>query len=609
MATTESVNIESDELRERYRIEREKRLLPDGHDQYLEPIGRFAHLREDPYSNLDQREPFTDEVTVAIIGGGFAGLSAGARLKEAGIDDLILIESGGDVGGVWYWNRYPGAMCDTAAMVYLPLLEETNYYPSEKYVQGYEIHAHAQRIATTFGLYDNALFSTKVEDLSWNEDLNRWIIKTNRGDEITAQFVAMGTGPMHHPKLPGISGIEDFKGHMFHTARWDYDYTGGDRTGKPLKGLSDKRVGIIGTGATAVQCIPHLAASAGDLYVFQRTPSSIDIRNNRPLTDDDFAELDSGWQREWLINFATLQGGGFADADLVKDGWTDIAIRIRDRIVQRLQDNPGSELPDVWLEAFAESDDEKMNEIRGRVDSIISNQTTAEALKPWYRQLCKRPCFHDEYLQSFNNPNTHLIDTDGKGVQQIDETGVWANGEHYELDCIILASGFEVHIVHNAHYETYGKNGKSLNEHWEGGMKSLHGINIHGFPNLFILGLAQGGSLVANVTHNFTESASAIAAMVGSCIAKGSETLEPTAEAEHAWVNRLEVQDRGFLGNCTPGYYNNEGSPASDRDLFSTARFPEGPVAFFDYLRDWTTNGNFEGLEFSPPSLNTKHAE
>ena len=326
MATIENINIEAEQLRERYRIEREKRLLSDGHNQYLEPTGRFAHLLEDPYSKLESREPFTNEVTVAIIGGGFAGLSAGARLKQAGIEDVMLIESGGDVGGVWYWNRYPGAMCDTAAMVYLPLLEETNYFPSKKYVQGYEIHAHAQRIATTFGLYDNALFSTKVEDLSWNEDLNRWVIKTNRGDAIKAQFVAMGTGPMHHPKLPGISGIEDFKGHMFHTARWDYEYTGGDRTGEPLDGLSDKRVGIIGTGATAVQCIPHLAASAGDLFVFQRTPSSIDIRNNRSLTDEDFADLDEGWQREWLINFATLQAGGFADADLVKDGWTDIAI-------------------------------------------------------------------------------------------------------------------------------------------------------------------------------------------------------------------------------------------------------------------------------------------
>ena len=599
MAIKSETITDAETLRERYQIEREKRLRNDGPDQYIEPTGRFAHLLEDPYIEITNREPRKDEVTVAIIGGGFAGLCAGARLKEAGITDVAIIESGGDVGGVWYWNRYPGAMCDTAAMVYLPLLEETNYFPSAKYVQGHEIHAHAQRIAETFNLYEGALLSTSVEEARWNESINRWVIKTNRGDELKAQFLAMGTGPMHNPKLPGIPGIEEFTGHMFHTARWDYEYTGGDRTGSPMERLSDKRVGIIGTGATAVQCIPHLSATAGDLYVFQRTPSSVDIRDNRPLTDEDFSDLQAGWQREWLINFATLQSGGFADKDLVQDGWTDIAIRIRNRIIARMQDTPGLDLQDVWLDAFSESDDEKMNEIRARVNTIVNDETTAESLKPWYRQLCKRPCFHDEYLQAFNNPRTHLIDTDGKGVELIDETGVWANGQHYELDCIVLASGFEVHIVHTAHYETYGRHSESLNDHWDGGMKSLHGINVNGFPNLFILGLAQGGSLVANVTHNFSESASAIAAMISGCLEKGCEVLEPTAEAESKWVDRLEVQDRGFLANCTPGYYNNEGHTTSDRDLFSTARFPEGSVAFFDYLSDWVSDGEFEGISFS----------
>jgi cation diffusion facilitator CzcD-associated flavoprotein CzcO len=599
MAKTDSVDMSPEELRERYKVEREKRLRIDGEDQYLEPTGRFAHLTEDPYVEQTYRTPRTEEVTVAIIGGGFAGLTTGARLKEAGIEDIILIEGGGDVGGVWYWNRYPGAMCDTAAMVYLPLLEETKYFPTEKYVQGYEIHAHAQRIATTFGLYDNALLSTKVDEIAWDENISRWIIKTNRGDELKAQFVAMGTGPMHNPKLPGIPGIEDFQGHMFHTARWDYDYTGGDRSGEPLNGLSDKRVGIIGTGATAVQCIPHLSATAGDLFVFQRTPSSVDERNNRPLTTEDFIDLQPEWQREWLNNFATLQSGGFADKDLVKDGWTDIAIRIRDRIVESLQDQPGADLHDVWLEAFGDSDDEKMNEIRSRIETIVTDNSIAEDLKPWYRQLCKRPCFHDQYLQSFNNSNTHLIDTDGKGVERIDESGVWVNGEHFELDCIVLASGFEVHIVHSAHYETYGRNGKSLTDHWESGMKSLHGINVHGFPNLFILGLAQGGSLVANVTHNFSESALAITEMIRGCINNGYNSLEPTVEAERKWVDSLEVQDRGFLAHCTPGYYNNEGHPTSDGDLFTTARYPEGSVAFFNYLSDWANSGKFEGLEFS----------
>ena len=312
------------DLRAKYQEERDKRLRPEGNAQYLEPTGKFAHFLDDPYTEVVPREPLEDEVTVAVIGAGFAGLVTGARLKEAGIENVRLIDGGGDVGGAWYWNRYPGAMCDTAAMIYLPLLEETGHMPSQKYTMAPEIFGHAQRIATTFDLYDNALFSTQVTALDWDESIDRWIISTDRGDKIRAQFVTMGTGPLHRPKLPGVPGIDSFEGHCFHTSRWDYEYTGGDPSGAPLTKLADKRVGIIGTGATSVQCIPHLARGAQELFVFQRTPSSIDVRNNHAIDPEEFAALGAGWQKEWAINFATLQTGGFTDVDLVKDGWTDI---------------------------------------------------------------------------------------------------------------------------------------------------------------------------------------------------------------------------------------------------------------------------------------------
>ena len=431
--------IDREALRVRYREERGKRLRPDGNDQYLQPTGRFAWLLDDPYVEPFHRAPVSDEVTVAIIGGGFAGLVTGARLKEAGVDDVRVIEGGGDVGGAWYWNRYPGAMCDTAAMIYMPLLEETGHLPSQKYTLANEIFGHARRIATHFGLYDNALFSTEVTSLEWDEASARWIIRTNRDDEMRAGFVVMGTGPLHRPKLPGIPGIETFAGRAFHTSRWDYDYTGGDAAGAALENLADKRVGIIGTGATAVQCIPHLARSAKELYVFQRTPSSIDVRNNQKIEPDWFTTLEPGWQQKWLMNFAILQTGGFADEDLVKDGWTDISQRIRDRVVADMGEDFG---PESIERAYEASDDEKMTEIRARVDAIVSDPATADALKPWYRQLCKRPCFHDEYLQAYNEPGTHLVDTNGRGVDRIDETGVIVAGVHYELDCLIFASGF-----------------------------------------------------------------------------------------------------------------------------------------------------------------------
>jgi cation diffusion facilitator CzcD-associated flavoprotein CzcO len=540
-----------------------------------------------------------DEVTVAIIGGGFAGLVTGARLKEAGVDDVRVIEGGGDVGGAWYWNRYPGAMCDTAAMIYMPLLEETGHVPSQKYTLADEIFGHARRIATHFGLYDNALFSTEVTGLEWDEASARWIIRTNRGDEMRARFVVMGTGPLHRPKLPGIPGIETFAGRAFHTSRWDYDYTGGGAAGAALENLADKRVGIIGTGATAVQCIPHLARSAKELYVFQRTPSSIDVRNNQPIEADWFTTLEPGWQQKWLMNFAILQTGGFADEDLVKDGWTDISQRIRDRVVADMGEDFG---PESIERAYEASDDEKMTEIRARVDAIVGDPATAEALKPWYRQLCKRPCFHDEYLQAYNEPGTHLVDTDGKGVDRIDETGVFVGGVHYELDCLIFASGFEVgtDYARRSGFETLGRGGLKLSEHWADGMQSMHGIHVHGFPNVFILGPSQGANLISNIPHNLTEAATTIAAVTSHALEVGADEVEVTETAEQAWVRLLESSARSILGNpdCTPGYYNNEGKPLGRRERLNASGYPEGPVAYFEYIDAWRRSGDFSGLEF-----------
>lgn len=590
-----------DALRARYRAERDKRLRPDGNDQYLEPKGRFAHLLEDPWAQRTERDPVHEDVTVAIVGGGFGGLTTGARLKEAGVEDVRIIEGGGDFGGAWYWNRYPGAMCDTAAMVYLPLLEETGHMPTQKYTMATEIFEHARRIAEQFGLYDGALLSTQVTGLEWDEASCRWLVRTDRGDGLRARFVAMGTGPLHRPKLPGIPGIETFEGHAFHTSRWDYHYTGGDPAGAPMTGLAGKRVGIIGTGATAVQCIPPLGRDAAELFVFQRTPSAIDERNNHPIDPEEFAALEPGWQRRWLENFATLQTGQFADEDLVKDGWTDIAQRIRDRIVAAVTAGEAF-TPETIQRAYEDSDDEKMEEIRARVDSIVQDPATAEALKPWYRQLCKRPCFHDEYLQTFNLPNVHLVDTDGLGVERIDASGAWVDGEHHELDCIVFASGFEVgtEYARRSGYETVGRGGITLSECWGEGMRSLHGLHVHGFPNLFVIGLTQGANLISNITHNLTEAATTIAAVVGRAEELGAVEVEVTEEAEGGWVDLIRGSEIAFLGNpdCTPGYYNNEGQPIGEKQKLNAAGYPAGPVAYFGYIDRWRRTGEFEGLEF-----------
>ena len=484
-------------------------------------------------------------------------------------------------------------------MIYMPLLEETGHMPSEKYAHAPEILAQCQRIGRQYGLYDNALFHTEVEDLSWDEAQSRWMIRTNRGDAFTASFIGLGTGPLHVPKLPGIPGIEDFKGHAFHTSRWDYDYTGGDPSGALMEKLADKRVAIIGTGATSVQAVPHLARACQALYVVQRTPSSVDVRANAPIDPDWFKSVaEPGWQQRWLENFTANQGGNITEVDLVMDGWTDLSRRIRSRINEL---PPEERSPFKMLAAFEDSDFEKMEEIRARVDSIVADTETAQKLKAWYRQLCKRPCFHDAYLQAFNTPGTHLVDTDGKGVEAITEKGFVVAGVEYEVDCIIYASGFEVGtpFEQRAGFDLTGRGGLKLSEAWGEGMKSLHGIHVRDFPNAFFVQPTQGANLISNIPHNLTESGRTIAMTIRHALDQGAKEVEVTAEAQEAWVNLLLTGMGRMLGapDCTPGYYNNEGQDPGPAARLNVG-YPQGASAFFKYIDGWRNSGAFEGLAF-----------
>ncbi|HVN85275.1 MAG TPA: NAD(P)/FAD-dependent oxidoreductase [Candidatus Binatia bacterium] len=595
---TEPANFgfDPDALRAKYRAERDKRLRPDGNDQYLEVTGGFAHFVDDPYVEPGfTRAPLTDEVDVVVIGGGFGGLLAGARLREAGIDDIRVIEKGGDFGGTWYWNRYPGAQCDVESYIYLPLLEELNYVPTEKYARAPEILAHSQAIGRKYDLYRGACLQTEVTEMRWDEPSARWIIATDRGDRMHARFVVMSNGPLNRPKLPGIRGIESFKGHSFHTSRWDYAYTGGDSNGN-LTGLRGKRVGIIGTGATAVQCVPHLGAAAKHLYVFQRTPSSIDVRGNR-RTDPEWAtSLRPGWHQQRMDNFNILVTGGFQEEDLVSDGWTDI---IRKLLVMVRNDEGGQVSRDGIAKTMELADFQKMEQIRARVDSIVRDKRTAEALKPYYRQFCKRPCFHDEYLQTFNRPNVTLVNTDGQGVERITEKGVVAGGVEWAVNCLIYATGFEVGTDYSrrAGYQIYGRNGLSLTEKWRDGVATLHGMFSRGFPNCFIMGPQQTGFTV-NYPHMLNEQSQHITYIIKHAVDHAVRTVEVSEDAEKEWVDtiiRMAVLAQDFLENCTPGYYNNEGKP-SERAV-RNGFYGGGSVEFFRILHEWRATGKLKGLE------------
>jgi len=594
------LDFDPDALHAKYLAERDKRLRDDGIGQYVEVKAEFSHYVDDPYVEPGfTREPLFDEVEFAVIGGGFGGLLMGARLREAGFERIRMVENAGDFGGTWYWNRYPGAMCDVESYVYLPLLEELGYIPKHKYSFAPEILEHSRNIARHYRLYDDALLQTSITGLTWDEGVGRWIVETNRGDRFKAQYVAMANGPLSRPKLPGIPGINEFKGHTFHTSRWDYRYTGGDSSGG-LAGLKDKRVGIIGTGATAIQCVPHLGEWAKELYVFQRTPSSVDVRNNAPTDPEWAASLELGWQKRRRDNFNTLVSGGDADEDLVHDGWTDIFRNLTGAAAKEASRKLGRRLTrEERAELMQVADYRKMNQVRARVDAIVKDPATAAALKPWYRQFCKRPCFHDEYLDTFNRSNVTLVDTYGRGVEALTRTGVVANGREHQVDCLIFATGFEVgtSYTRRAGYDITGRGGVTLSEHWANGLRTLHGLTAHGFPNCFFLGFTQT-AITISVPQALNEQADHVAHVVSEARKRGASVLEPTAEAEEAYVQEVRSLARlgeRFYMECTPGYYNSEGQ-AGNRNGFFSDMYGAGPIRFFQVLEGWRADGRLAGL-------------
>ncbi|WP_262700157.1 MULTISPECIES: flavin-containing monooxygenase [Streptomyces] len=590
---TEELGFDPDALRTKYRAERDRRIRPDGNKQYRRIAGEFGSYAQDPYVEPGfTREPLHDRVEVLIIGGGFGGLLAGARLRQAGVREIRVIEQGGDFGGTWYWNRYPGVQCDIESYVYMPLLEEVGYVPRWRYAPGEEIRQHARAIGRHFDLYRDVCFQTQVTELHWDDTELEWTVHTDRDDRIRARHVVISSGTLSRAKLPGIPGIETFQGHTFHTSRWDYDYTGGDASGG-LHKLADKRVALIGTGATAIQAVPHLGRDAEQLYVFQRTPSSVDVRGNRPTDEGWAASLTPGWQRRRRDNFLTIVTGGQADEDLVDDGWTSTA-RLQQKLIPT--DSYAALPPEEREHLYELADFQKMNGIRDRVDSIVENTATAEALKPWYRYMCKRPTFSDTYLDTFNRPNVTLVDTaDHGGVERITEKAVVVGGVEYEVDCVIFATGFEVGVsgITSGLLPVRGRGGITLTEAWSGGPKTLHGFYSHGFPNLFQLGPLQNASSV-NYVHILDEQAIHVAEVLAEARKRGARYVEPTAEAEAAW--RATIREKAadlyaFHAECTPGYYNNEGMPRERSESFG-----DGPIAFHELLRRWRADGGMDDV-------------
>ena len=594
----DSTAFDPDAVRDKYAEERAKRMTEDRGVLYdLRADERFQEYTKDPFTPYIEREPITEDVDVAIIGAGMSGVTVGAKLRDQGLRKIVLIDKAGGIGGTWYWNRYPGVMCDVESYIYMPMLEEMNYVPTTRYAFGDEIRRHLDALATKYGLVDDALFHTGVETSTWDEQSSRWVIRTDRGDEVRAKYLIMAPGILNLMKLPAIPGMDEFEGAAFHTARWDYDYTGGAPDDPRMSKLSDKVVAVVGVGASGIQAVPPLGDSAKHVYVFQRTPSAIGERGNRPTAPEFADQLKPGWQKKRMENFSAVMIGRPVDQDLVDDGWTLHTAQLNNpKIAEGMTPSD--------IAAMVEANDyEIMEQHRGRIAGIVGDQATAEMLKPYYRYGCKRPCFHDEYLVAFNNPKVTLVDCPA-GVTRITPHGVVANGEEYEVDCIVYATGFEGELTpfaRRAAHTIIGRDGITMEQKWKDGVLSLHGMTTHGFPNMFIMP-APGQQAVT--THNFTHlmvvGADHVSQTIAALEARHVKWFETTAEAEEAWTDIILSTWRdnsAFMAACTPSRLNFEGDPSMLNPR--SGAYGCGYGDFFGYqdlLVEWRESGTFDGF-------------
>ena len=610
-----------------YARERDKRIRSDGNAQYinLSNFEKLPHAAKDPWIHVDRGVPdnadlLNQQHRILIIGAGYGGLLAAVRLLQMGfsLDDILLVDAAGGFGGTWYWNRYPGLMCDVESYIYMPLLEETRYMPKHKYAAGTELRQHALNIAAQWKLDTRAVFRTTAKEMMWLDDDKCWKVELVRHYDsseqpvtIRADFVLLFSGLLNTPKLPNIPGIEQFRGHMFHTSRWDYDYTGGSPEQPALINLKDKKVAIVGTGATAIQAVPQTAKWAQHLYVVQRTPSAVDVRGNRK-TDPEWWEHEvisrgKGWQRERMENYnAFLSGAADGIVDLVQDAWTSL------KTYCTIIGGPSNLDPD-FLSVVKSRDLTRQNWIHQRVDDIVHEETTAKYLKPWYPTWCKRPCFHDEYLQAFNNDNVTLVDTDGKGITRFTEDAIVVGENEINVDAVIFSTGFRLGVLHSpadgAGMSIIGRAGKSMAQKWLDGVATLHGMMSHDFPNLFFPGAKQGGGS-PNYVYLLDQVAQHIAFVMDHSLrgAGGLQekiSIEPSIEAEEAWSRKIMSQARAFAGvqGCTPSYFNREGAKVEDPNAIkNSARSPPwggGIGQFIKIVEEWREKGDLAGLEIA----------
>ncbi|KAL2071193.1 hypothetical protein VTL71DRAFT_12428 [Oculimacula yallundae] len=623
-------------LQEKYKQERDARINEKGLAQYLDKTKTAVYIQhDDPWveAGTPVQQPIPDggHVKIVIFGAGFGGLCAAGRALIEGsassIDDILIIDRAGGFGGTWWHNRYPGLMCDVESYLYLPLLEETGYMPTRKYASGEEIRKYSDLLAQHFTLHKRAMFQTSGDTLTWDDASSIWkcevIARPKGGAEsrvkFTADYVVLASGGFTEPKIPDVPGLKEYKDKMLHTGRWNYGITGGSPGNPVLSGLEGKKVAIIGTGATAIQAVPAIAKYAGDLYVFQRTPSAVDYRENRDTDPEEWKTkiaTGKGWQTRRGENMQAHTEGkdNLPDEDWVSDGFTkmpSISGAWGSSTVLKPEDLQG------YLEMMHQLDAVRSDRVRQRVLDVVKDQETAKALQAWYPGWCKRPTYHDDYLEAFNSPNVHLVNTAPLGVTSLTATGILHNDTEYPIDVIIWSTGYgspsAESLAGKAGITVLGRDGIKMEEKYQKAeLLTLHGIIANGFPNMFFPGFSQAGVGV-NQTQRLDEQSTQMAYMIreAECRSKTSQNgtsnsvaktvIEPTAEGCEDWANQCASKAHLFatMAGCTPSYFNAEGAMDKMEKLAGSARLAmwgQGYLSYARILQEWRRSGQLEGL-------------
>ncbi len=495
---------------------------------------------------MEQQQDQSQMLDAVVVGAGFAGMYMLYRLKQLGLQ-VRVYEAGSGVGGTWYWNRYPGARCDIPSMEYsyqfsAELQQEWEW--SEKYATQEEILRYANHVAERFNLLPDIQFNTRVERSVYDAGTRLWRVSLADGSVLAARYVIMATGCLSVPNFPNIKGIDDFSGNIYHTGQWPHE--GVDLVGK--------RVGVIGTGSSAIQSIPLIAEQAASVTVFQRTPNYSVPARNAPLDPDYVADVKSRYAAYRAENWQRGFGADFRDSEL---SVFDVSAAERD-----------AEYEDRWakgglsfLAAFADiAFDDAANAtvrefIARKIADLVDDPALADKLTPNTPVGCKRLCADTHYYETFNRAHVHLVDLREEPITQVTTAGVSTAAADYELDCLIFATGFDAMTGAVTRVDIRGVQGQSLADKWQQGPRAYLGLATAGFPNLFLITGPGSPSVLSNMLPSIEQHVEWIADCVAYLQQHQIVAIEAQSEAENSWVAHVnETADASIYPHCNSWY-------------------------------------------------------